>query len=119
MYALMIAIVVAAIALQASAVPTETILTGLRKTCTEPLVRREWYPLPDPAATRSWIQYESANESSRDIPVERRKKYIEATKCMQAKAPIFKKTFPIVESRYEDFVAVHVNVSAAGTTSNC
>ncbi|KAF2433558.1 Di-copper centre-containing protein [Tothia fuscella] len=49
----------------------------------------------------------------RSIPVEKRKKYIEATKCLQTKPPIYKTEFPIVQSRYDDFVAVHVNVSAS------
>jgi hypothetical protein len=34
---------------------------------------------------------------------------MDATKCMLSSPPKFKKQFPIVENRYEDFVALHIN----------
>jgi tyrosinase len=46
--------------------------------------------------------------------VDERKKYIQAIECLFAKPPISKKHFPIVTSRYEDFVALHTNSTGGG-----
>jgi hypothetical protein len=50
----------------------------------------------------------------RSLTVDQRKRYINSVQCLLNKAPITKKTFPVVTSRYEDFVALHANASAAG-----
>lgn len=38
-----------------------------------------------------------------------RKSYISAVKCLQAKQPITRNLFEGVRSRYDDFVAAHIN----------
>jgi hypothetical protein len=35
---------------------------------------------------------------------------------MMAAPPKFKEQFPVVQNRYEDFVALHVNITLGGTT---
>jgi hypothetical protein len=52
---------------------------------------------------------------SRSLPAEGRKKYIVATNCMMTKPAKFRAQFPIIESRYDDFKALHVNISLSGT----
>jgi tyrosinase len=41
-------------------------------------------------------------------------KFTEAVNCLMAAPPKFKKYFPIVENRYDDFVALHVNSTLGG-----
>lgn len=50
----------------------------------------------------------------RSLSVAQRTNYIKAVKCMMEKEPISKKYFPVVTSRYEDFVAVHANATGGG-----
>jgi hypothetical protein len=42
-------------------------------------------------------------------------KYLRAVNCMISTAPKHKNNFPVVESRYEDFVAFHVNATLGGS----
>ncbi|KAK8241318.1 hypothetical protein IWZ00DRAFT_492292 [Phyllosticta capitalensis] len=56
-------------------------------TCSNPIVRKEW----------------------RTLNMTERKSYISAVKCLQAKQPITRNLFEGVRSRYDDFVAAHIN----------
>jgi hypothetical protein len=43
-----------------------------------------------------------------------RVKFVQAVNCLMTAPPKFKKNFPIVENRYDDFVALHVNTTLGG-----
>jgi len=48
------------------------------------------------------------------MSVDNRMKYLQAVKCMISAPPKYKKYFPVVESRYDDFAALHANASFGG-----
>jgi hypothetical protein len=50
----------------------------------------------------------------RELSLNERKQYIDAVKCLMNKPPIAKKYFPLVNNRYEDFVALHANATGGG-----
>jgi tyrosinase len=50
----------------------------------------------------------------RSLTIDQRKRYIKSVQCLLAKEPVTKKRFPLVTSRYEDFVVLHANASAGG-----
>jgi hypothetical protein len=50
----------------------------------------------------------------RSLSVEQRKSYIDAIKCMLNSPPKYKHYFPVVNSRYDDFVALHANATGGG-----
>ncbi|KAF2666152.1 Di-copper centre-containing protein [Microthyrium microscopicum] len=55
--------------------------------CTNPRIRKEW----------------------RSLTVDERKGFTTAVNCLMNKPSKFKKYYPLVETRYDDFVALHVN----------
>jgi hypothetical protein len=50
----------------------------------------------------------------RSLSVDERKKYIDAVRCMMLKPAKYDKDFPVVTTRYDDFVALHVNATQGG-----
>jgi tyrosinase len=50
----------------------------------------------------------------RSLTIPERKDYIRAVNCMFTKPPISKKYFSVVQSRYDDFVALHANATGGG-----
>jgi hypothetical protein len=50
----------------------------------------------------------------RSLTVPERVKFVEAVNCLISAPPKFQKEFPIVENRYDDFVALHVNTTQGG-----
>ncbi|KAF1814736.1 Di-copper centre-containing protein [Eremomyces bilateralis CBS 781.70] len=75
-----------------TAAPFNAALNVADAPCTEPRVRREW---------------RSLNDAEKG-------EYIGAIKCLMAAAPTGKQYFEPITSRYEDFVAMHVNATGGG-----
>jgi tyrosinase len=53
-------------------------------------------------------------KNRRSLTVNERQQYIKSVKCLLAKAPISKRSYPAVTNRYEDFVALHANATNDG-----
>jgi hypothetical protein len=47
----------------------------------------------------------------RALTVDERIKYTQAVNCLMSTPAKFKKYFPVAETRYDDFVALHVNMT--------
>jgi tyrosinase len=54
----------------------------------------------------------------RSLSIDDRKRYIKAVQCLFNKPPTAKKYFPLVTSRYEDFVALHANATGGAAKLN-
>jgi hypothetical protein len=52
--------------------------------------------------------------SRRTIPRDQQIKFIKSVDCLMKAPAKYKKHFPIVEDRYDDFVALHVNATKGG-----
>jgi hypothetical protein len=54
----------------------------------------------------------------RSLTVDQRTSYINAIKCMLTSPPKYKNYFSVVNSRYDDFVALHANATGGGIHLN-
>lgn len=84
-----------------------------RATCKNPRKRREWYDV-----CTHLLDYRLTFVHRRTLTKKERRRYIKAVECMQTKPAISSKYWPVVKSRYEDFVALHANATGGGIKMN-